>query len=85
MAKRSTLLSSMSINSGTVRYQDTCVSHGFLKNTFQIQNTVIIEVIIITITRQGHLKDFVQTQGQAQDRTMATQGHLKDKKRQTRT
>ena len=34
---------------------------------------------------QGHLKDFVQTQGQAQDRTRATRGHLKDKKRQTRT
>ena len=28
----------MSIKSGTVSYQDTCVSHGFLKYTFE-QNT----------------------------------------------
>ena len=27
----------------------------------------------------------MQTQGKAQDRTKATRGHLKDKKRQTRT
>ena len=29
---------------------------------------------------QGQQGDFVQTQGQAQDRTRATQGHSKDKK-----
>ena len=29
---------------------------------------------------QGHPGDFVQTQGQAQDRTRTTQGHAKDKK-----
>ena len=29
---------------------------------------------------QGYLKGFEQTQGQAQDRTRATQGYLKDKK-----
>ena len=29
---------------------------------------------------QGHPKDLVQTRGQAQDRTRATRGHLKDKK-----
>ena len=29
--------------------------------------------------------NFVQTQGQAQDRTRAARGHLKDKKRLTRT
>ena len=34
---------------------------------------------------QGHQKDIVQTQWQAQDKTRATQGHLKDKRRLTRT
>ena len=34
---------------------------------------------------QGHQKDFVQTQGQFQDRTRAAQGDLKDKKGLTRT
>ena len=34
---------------------------------------------------QGHQKDFVQTQGQAQDRTRALRGHSKDKNRLTRT
>ena len=30
---------------------------------------------------QGQQKDFMQTQGQAQDRTRASQGHFKDIKR----
>ena len=34
---------------------------------------------------QGHQKDFVQTQGQAQDRTRATGGRLTDRKRLKRT
>ena len=33
---------------------------------------------------QGHQNDFVQTQGQAQDKARATRGHLKDKRRLTR-
>ena len=34
---------------------------------------------------QGHQADFVQTQGQAQDRTRATRGYFKDNKRLKRT
>ena len=34
---------------------------------------------------QGHQKDIVQTQGQAQDKTRTTRRHLKDKRRLTRT
>ena len=33
------------------------------------------------LREKGHGKDFVQTQGQAQDRTRATRGHFKDIKR----